>query len=196
LFLNKIKNMKNIILLTVLVISMSCKAQEYPLKTDYTEVPNNSYLKDTNNELDKFLGTYTATFGNKQIKLLITKQIHEYFDRGKYKYYKDVLSIKYIISNGNVVLQDTKNMSFQSNQIRHTIYSRWVEDNGNTLLSYYGGTNCGVGWGDIYLKKINATQISWEYLPNDIILDDSRCPPGTDITIYLPETKDLIFTKQ
>ena len=189
--------MKNILFLTVFVISMSCKAQEYPLKTDYTEIPNNSYLKDINNELDKFLGNYIASFENNQITIFITKQTHTYFDRGKYKYYKDVLSIKYIIKNvTGTVLQDTQNMTFQSNQIRHSIYSRWVEDNGNTLLSYYGGANCGVGWGDIYLKKINATQISWEYLPNDIILDNSTCPAGTDINIYLPETKDLIFTKQ
>jgi len=51
-------------------------------------------------------------------------------------------------------------------------------------------------WGSIELKKISSTQISWEYRPNDIILDDSKCPLGTDIKIYLPETKDLIFTKQ
>lgn len=196
MFLNKI-NMKNLIFLILLVISMSCKAQEYPLKTDYTEVPNNSYLKDTNNELDKFLGNYITSFENKQITIFITKQTHSYFDRGEYKYYKDVLSVKYIVKNVNgTFLQDTQNMTFQSNQIRHSIYSRWVEDAGNTLLLYYGGTNCGVGWGDIYLKKISETQLSWEYRPNNTIIDSSRCPVGTDITIYLPETKDLIFTKQ
>ena len=93
------------------------------------------------------------------------------------------------------MLQDTQNMNFQPNQILHTIYSHWVEPN-NILALYYGGTNCGVGWGSIELKKINSTQLSWEYRPNDTILDSARCPQGTYITIYLPETKDLIFTKQ
>ncbi|WES96049.1 hypothetical protein P2W68_14455 [Chryseobacterium arthrosphaerae] len=87
-------------------------------------------------------------------------------------------------------------MIFSPNQLKHTIYSQWSEDNGNSILFYYGGTNCSVGWGSIKLKKNGTTQISWEYRPNDIILDDNRCPPGTDINIYLPETKDLIFTKQ
>ncbi|WP_146896913.1 DUF6705 family protein [Chryseobacterium lathyri] len=182
----------------ILFCTFSCKAQqEYPLKTDYTEIPNNSYLKDFNNELNVFVGNYTANFQDKKITLFITKQNYQFFDRGKYKYYKDVLSIKFIIKNlSGTILQDTQNVVFQPNELKNTIYSRWIETTDNKLLLYYGGTNCGVGWGDIYLKKINSTQISWEYRPNDIILDDSRCPPGTDINIYLPETKDLIFTKQ
>ena len=166
---------------------MSCQAQEYPLKTDYTQVPNNSYLKDLNNELQNFIGTWTGYYSNQKITLYISKENHKFFEGSITKYYQDVLSVKFIITNGNIILQDTQNMSFQPNQIRHSIYSRWAEDNGNTLLLYYGGTNCGVGWGDIYLKKINATQISWEYLPNDIILDSSTCPAGTDINIYLPD---------
>ncbi|KFF07881.1 hypothetical protein IX38_09295 [Chryseobacterium luteum] len=167
------------------------------MKTDYTEIPNNSYLKDVNNELEIFVGNYVADFQDKKITLFITKQNYQFFDRGKYKYYKDVLSVKFIIKNtSGITLQDTQSITFQPNQLKNTIYSRWVESGDNKLLLYYGGTNCGVGWGDIYLKKINSTQISWEYRPNDIILDDSKCPPGTDINIYLPETKDLIFTKQ
>lgn len=176
----------------------SCKAQqEFPLKTDYTQIPNNSYLKDINNELDTYVGNYTANFQDKKITLFIAKQNHMFFDRGKYKYYKDVLSVRYIIKNSlGITLQDTQNDTFQSNQIKNTIYSRWVESDDNKILLYYGGTNCRVGWGDIYLKKINSTKISWEYRPNDIILDSNKCPEGIDINIYLPETKDLIFTKQ
>ncbi|MDP9956654.1 MULTISPECIES: DUF6705 family protein [Epilithonimonas] len=189
--------MKKIIFLTLFVISMSCKTQEYPLKTDYTEVPNYSYLKDINNELDSYIGIYNANFQGREITIFITKEIHKLFDQGKNKFYKDVLSIKYVIVNSSgITLQNTQNMTLPTQQIRHTIYSQWAEENGNLMLFYYGGTNCGVGWGSIHLKKINATQLSWEYLPNDIILDNSRCPAGTDINIYLPETKDLIFTKQ
>ncbi|MCT2409052.1 hypothetical protein NZD88_16005 [Chryseobacterium antibioticum] len=189
--------MKNLGLCLGILAVFSCKAQqEYPLKTDYTEIPNNSYLKNFNNELNVFVGNYTANFQDKKITLFITKQNYQFFDRGKYKYYKDVLSIKFIIKNSSgTILQDTQNITFQPNQLKNTIYSRWMESN-NKLLLYYGGTNCSVGWGDIYLQKISSTQISWEYLPNDIVLDENRCPTGTDINIYLPEAKDLIFTKQ
>lgn len=188
--------MKNIIFLLILILSLSCKGQQvYPLKTDYTEIPANSYLKDLNNELDTYVGNWKATYNNETIELFISKETYKHF-KTKYEYYKDALSVRYIIRNSSgIIAQNTQNMNFQPYQIRHTIYSRWVE-NGNQLLLYYGGTNCGVGWGNILLKKINPTQLSWEYRPNDIILDDSRCPAGTDISIYLPETKDLIFTKQ
>ena len=87
-------------------------------------------------------------------------------------------------------------MNFQSNQFEHTIYSIMTRPTLNIISFTYGGTNCGVGWGDIYLKKLNSTQISWEYIPDSTIIDSSKCPPGTDTTIYLPEAKDLIFTKQ
>jgi hypothetical protein len=176
----------------------SCKAQQvYPLKTDHTEVAQNSYLKDVNNELDSFIGTWQGNFNGNSITLFVTKEIHRFFNENQYKYYKDILSIKYVIKNSSgVVLQNTQNMVFPAEQLKHTMYSQWAEDSGNSLLFYYGGTNCSVGWGKIILKKLSSTQISWEYRPNDIILDDTRCPPGTDINIYLPETKDLIFTKQ
>lgn len=190
--------MKKILLLIIIIIATFCKAQqEYPLRTDYTEIPNYSYLKDTNNELSSFVGAYEATYQDKKITLFINKLTHKFFDNSQYKHYKDVLSVRYIIKNSSGhIVQDTQGMNLPEQQLRHAIYSMWVEDNGNKLLLYYGGTNCGVGWGSIILKKLNDTQISWEYRPNDIILDDSRCTPGTDINIYLPETKNLIFTKQ
>ncbi|WP_312513708.1 DUF6705 family protein [Chryseobacterium culicis] len=189
--------MNKLLLIFAFFYAVSCTAQEYPLKTDYTEIPNYSYLKDTDNELDSFIGVWQGNYNNNTITLYITKEIHKLFDENQHKYYKDILSIKYIVKNSaGSIIQNTQNMTIQPNQLRHTIYSQWAEDSGDTMLFYYGGTNCGVGWGSIKAKKIRSSQISWEYRPNDIILDDSECPPGTDINIYLPETKDLIFTKQ
>ena len=188
--------MKLLSTLCFLVITISCKAQIYPLKTDYTEISQNSYLKDINNELDAFIGTYRTQFQGNEITLYLTKEIQRYFERGNYKFYNDVISVKYTIKSLNgTVLQDTQSMNIPLQQIRHTIYSRWTEY-GNKLLLYYGGTNCGVGWGSIILTKIDASQLLWEYTPNDIIIDSNKCPSGTDINIYLPQTKDLIFTKQ
>lgn len=175
---------------------ISCKAQTvYPLNSDFDEIPQNSYLKDLNNELDSYIGTYTAIYQTKMITLYITKENMKYFK--SLKIYQDALSIRYIIKDAtNVILQDTLTMNFQENQLKHTIYSHGTYPSINTVWFNYGGTNCGVGWGSIELKKISSTQLLWEYRPNDTILDSSRCPQGTDINIYLPETKDLVFTKQ
>ncbi len=190
-------NIKTIIFFSFFISFFSCKAQEYPLNTDFRNIPNYSYLKDINNELNQFIGTYNGVFNGNQITLYITKEPHKLIQYVDQKFYRDVLSIRFIIKNSSqTVLQDTKNMNFQSNQTQHTIYSTIINPYHNLLMLSYGGTNCGVGWGSIRLKKINTNQISWEYRPNDTILDSSRCPNGTDTTIYLPETKDLIFTKQ
>jgi len=67
---------KKMLFLLMMISLMSCKAQEYPLKTDYTEIPNNSYLKDINYELDIFVGNYTTNFQEGTIMLFITKQNH------------------------------------------------------------------------------------------------------------------------
>ncbi|MDH6252836.1 hypothetical protein M2347_002563 [Chryseobacterium sp. H1D6B] len=188
--------MKKILFSITLIISFSCHAQQaYPLNTDFDEVPQNSYLKDLNNELDPYIGTYKATFQNMEITLYITKEIMKFFKA--LNVYKDALSIRYVIKNSSgAIIQNTQSMVFQPNQSKHTIYSQGTYPNQNIVWFNYGGTNCNVGWGAIELKQINVTQISWEYRPNDIILDSSKCPSGTDINIYLPETKDLIFTKQ
>nr|WP_314495158.1 DUF6705 family protein [uncultured Chryseobacterium sp.] len=188
--------MKNIKYLILFVISISCKAQQtYPLNTDFEEIPQGSYIKDLNNELSPYVGEYKAYFQGNEIKLFINKETMRFFK--SLNIYQDALSIRYIVKNsaGNI-LQDTQSMIFQPNQLLHTIYSRGTYPSKGIVWFNYGGTNCGVGFGGIELKKISSTQISWEYRPNDIILDYTKCPQGTNINIYLPETKDLIFTKQ
>lgn len=175
----------------LMVFFVSCNAQ-LPLNTGLLNIPNNAYVKDLNNELNPYIGTYKANFQGNEITLFITKEENKLEVRSKKQFYRDALVVKYIVKNSlGQVLQDTVN-----NSTSIELYSSSPSPSQNNIIFYYGGTNCGVGWGDVYLKKLNATQISWEYRPDDIILDSSRCPPGTDITIYLPETKDLIFTKQ
>ena len=59
--------MKNIIYLLMLTIIFSCKAQTYPLRTYGIKIPQNAYLKDTNNELPSYEGTWKGTWNNKVI---------------------------------------------------------------------------------------------------------------------------------
>lgn len=177
----------------MIVNSISCKAQTLPLKTALDDIPANAHVKDINNELLPYVGTYKTNFQDQEVTLFITKENDRLEIRSKKQFYRDALIIKYIVKNSSgTILQDTQNISIPKIEL----YSIGTKPSQNSIIFLYSGTNCGVGWGKIILKKINSTQISWEYLPNDIILDDNRCPPGTDINIYLPETKDLIFTKQ
>jgi hypothetical protein len=139
--------MKNIKYLILLVISISCKAQQsYPLKTDYDNIPNYSYLKDLNNELSPYIGIYKTSFQGKEIILYITKEENKLVNRIDKNFYRDLLSIKYIIKNssGNI-LQNTQDMTFQPNQVRYTIYSMRTRPNLGDVTFIYGGTNCSVG---------------------------------------------------
>lgn len=189
--------MENIISILILLVSFaSCKAQqEYPLNSNFFELPQNSYLRDYSNELNPYVGIYKTTYEGKQITLYITKETKKYFDRISIKFYKDVLSVKFTVQNSTgQILQSTQNQNFSANQILHTIYSIIMKPD-NVSFSY-GGTNCGVGNGTIILKKLNNTQLSWSYYPNGSTFVGNQCPSNLDTTIYLPEAENLVFTKQ
>ncbi len=191
--------MKRLLQAVVLLFALiNCAAQQtFPLRTDFTEVPNYSYLKDTDNQLSKYTGEYKAYYNGNEIILYIIKKDHVLFENINNKYYRDILSITFIVKDASgQVLQDTTRMGFNPNQRRHTIYSWWAEPEDARLLLYYGGTNCGVGAGTIQLDKISASQLSWDYRPGNTITNSDTCPPNTDLTVYLPATKGLIFTKQ
>lgn len=172
----------------------SCKAQQiYPLNTDYEEISQNSYLKDLDNELQPYVGTYKTSFNGNEVTLYITKLEKKPEKTAQKNYYMDALTVKYIIKNNSgITLQDTQNNN--ANNIE--FYSISTRPDQNMVHFFYSGTNCSVGWGRIMLKKISPTQLSWEYRPDDIVTTASKCPPTLDTKIYLPETKDLIFTKQ
>ncbi|MDR6405711.1 MULTISPECIES: DUF6705 family protein [Chryseobacterium] len=173
---------------------LSCKAQTIPLNTDLKNRPLNSYLKDLNNELDPYVGTYQANIEGNQITLYITKEDHKFFDLYNYKYYQDVLIVRYTVkSSTGSTLQSTQDLNFNTMIDKQLIHSRGTRM-GMVVLSY-NGTNCGIGHGTIYLKKINDTQISWRYYAETSETYGGKCPQNVDKTIYLPEGENLIFNK-
>lgn len=184
---------KYLVILKLLIITISCKSQTLPLNTLMDNIPQGAYVKDLNNELDPYIGTFKANYKGNEITLFINKLEHKFEKRTNKDYFMDVLNVKYIVKNSSgLILQDTSG----NNAPNIELYSLGVNSDDNSVDFYYSGTNCGIGWGEIILKKLNPTQISWDYRPNSLVIDDATCPPGTDKTVYLPVTKDLIFTKQ
>lgn len=79
---------------------ISCKAQQIlPLLTSIDDIPNLSHLKDTNNELQSFTGTYSASYNGNQITLYISKENDKLFDFGDKQIYIDALTIRYTVKN-------------------------------------------------------------------------------------------------
>jgi len=185
---------KYLMLLNLILITISCKSQTLPLNTLMDDIPQGAYVKDLNNELNPYIGTYKANYKGNEITLFIIKEENRPTNRITKTFFRDALSIKYIVKNSSgLVLQDTSNGNFPNIKL----YSLGINSNNNYVTFYYSGTNCKVGWGSIILKRLNSTQLSWEYYPNSRIINDTTCPPGTDTTVYLPVTDDeLIFTKQ
>jgi len=188
--------MKNIIILLIIVLgTISCKAQqEYPINTVPSNIPNGAYIKDTNNELDRFIGVYKVLYNNKETLININKVTKKPFSLSGLNYYKDALIIKYIIKDlsGNIIQSTINNTDDGKHFISNTI----ILSQKNEARFYYTGGDCGIGWGRISIKIINNSEISWSYYPSSTTLDNINCPNPTDTNIYLPETKDLLFTKQ
>ena len=188
--------MRKLLFISSLVFIISCKAQIYPLNTYAGDIPENSYFKDLNNEFDQYVGTWTAAYKGKTIKLVITKETDVPIKYHRKNYFKDRLFVRYEIKNklGNI-LESTLNKDF-SNDVSLGIRGLMTQENGNTVRLIFSGGNCSVGIGEIIFKKINSTQFYWNYYPGTTTSNDFLCPPNEDYTIYLPETENLVFKKQ
>lgn len=170
----------------------SCKAQQpLPLNTPLLDIPANAYVKDTNNELPLYTGTYKSIYQGNEITLYITFVANKFRKSSNKSFYRDALVIKYVVKNSNgQILQDTQNLNVPDIEL----YSTGTWPSKNIVEFFYTGTHCLVGWGGVELKKISPTQISWSYIQEESVRKD--CPPGTDTTVYLPAVDNLIFTKQ
>lgn len=185
---------KYLVLFNLIIVTISCKSQTLPLNALMDDIPQGAYVKDLNNDLNAYVGIYKANYKGNEITLFINKVEHKFEKRTNKDYFMDVLDVKYTVKNSSgLILQDTSNGNLPNIEF----YSIRLRSYNNSVTFYYSGTNCKVGWGKIILKRLNSTQLSWEYYPNGRILSDATCPPGTETTVYLPDTDDeLIFTKQ
>lgn len=171
-----------------------CKAQQYPLNVNFTTVPNGSYIKDTNNEYNKFIGTWKANVGNKAVYIYITKQENRPITRLNKNFFRDVLLIRYKILVNNQIVEDTMN---SSNDMVNTI-SMGTQIDGSVIFDYKG-LKCLIGNGFITLEYIDSTHLKWNYQPQSTVVTNKNCSdyPANGIKINLPyETSDIIFTKK
>ncbi|MFC4687018.1 DUF6705 family protein [Epilithonimonas pallida] len=192
-------NIKFVIIILFTLKLTSCKAQTMPLNASEYDAPTNTYFKDLNNELDPYVGTWKATFQGKTITLVVTKELKRpYAILGK-NFLKDIIIIRYEVkdSNANILQTTLPEAYLAGDRVRNLIMSLGTNLNSNNELNLvYAGGNCSVGLGEIIIKMINSTQFSWNYSPGTTVRNDIDCPPNQDYNIYLPETENLVFTKQ
>jgi hypothetical protein len=109
--------MKKILITLTILIAFSCKSQIIPQNNAYVEIPNNAYIKDTQNFLDNFVGTWHYQNGNEQFTITLAKVLHH--DYGSW--YEDILigEYKYIDSNSTTLVNTLSDINTPS--IHHNI---------------------------------------------------------------------------
>lgn len=166
-----------------------------PLRT-WTEIPEEQcyYLKDTNNELQDYVGTWTGTWNNKTIFLQIVKITDSY--NSTFKYYKDFLIAKFKVldSSGNILFDNT---NLPNHQAKIT-GGKFRKTDDKYSLIYIDPDLCDTsGSIRINFTDLTKTQLQWWYGQN-VNWIDTDCffygYPENKIPEPLP--KNIILTKQ
>jgi len=185
--------MKNILLVFLFIFAFFCRAQTYPLRT-FTDLPENSYEKDTNNELSQYEGTWKGTWSNKTIFITLKKITNKYDD--VFKYYRDYLIGKFIVKdlNGNILFDNT-NLSDDNAKIAGGGF-RKTDD--KYSLIYIDPDLCHTtGSARISFTDATKTNLEWKY-SQDFNLIDNTCffhgLPQSERPEPLPMS--IILTKQ
>lgn len=196
------KNIKNFKFIFVIFFfcAISCNSQQIlPLKTSDFNASTNSYFKDLNNDLDSYLGTWKGSFQGKNVTLIVTKELKRPYESWGKNFFTDVLIAKYEIkdSTGNILQSTLNNVYTVGSSVKNMIISATINLNSNAEVNLaYAGGNCSVGNGEITFKKIDNNHFYWSYSAGTAVMNSVNCPPNLDYNIYLPETENLIFTKQ
>lgn len=168
---------------------ISCKSQSpvYTLGESPTNKPQNSYLKDTNNVLNKFAGTWIYNQNGKKFtiylqKLEMTKLINYYVDElnGGYKY----------IDGSNTII-NTLNNSTQDSKLSG--FTLWEGDPKKVTLFFYDPERPKMGARVIltYSNVNGVEKLHWDLkLTGYRSSRDTNMNPATDFRV--PTNIELI----
>jgi len=189
--------MKNIFLITILLISISCNAQIYPLNTSPSDIPDNAYIKDTNNELDKYVGLWKGNWNGKILYLELRK-IKYYSQMGKY-YSDEIFGERKIVnSSGIVEIDRITNFGDEGPEFRGLFNSLKYPGKKRILFFPYNMCKKTASLHIMNFDEVNHTMtLHFIYDPTYI---DASCPyynsvmQGNDFPVNFP--KDIVLTKQ
>ncbi|HHM0728134.1 hypothetical protein HZQ11_06230 [Elizabethkingia anophelis] len=195
---NRIKIMKKIFLIIAsVVISTFYKGQEYPLNTGVYDIPNNAYLKDTNNELDKYVGVWKGEWNGKTLYLDLRK-IKTYSKGNLHSYYKDeILGERKIIgANGTVEVDRISNFDTESPEFSGIFRS--LKNANWKRIYFYPKDMCNKS-ASLDITSFTGTQMTlhFEYEPSFV---DPTCKHNAYVDQYgefpVNFPKDIVLTKQ
>ena len=126
--------MKNLILTTLLLLSINCKAQSpiIDIIDDDGSQVNGAYYKDINNLLNPFEGTYIYTNGSTSFKMVLVKKSLQYNSQyyedliiGEYQYIKDGVQIANTLSEITTTYLNQRNHKIEGNFLVDKNHRAW-----------------------------------------------------------------------
>ena len=179
---------------------ISCKSYTQqtivPIRT-YTDIPENAgyYMKDTNNELSSFVGTWTGTWNNKTLIIIFSKILNKYDETFKYSRDYIVGKFKTLDSNGNILFDNT---SLSDNDAK-IIGIGFEKITDKYTMSYTDSDICNIGGSvDMTFANITKTQLNFEFDQWNQVIDTDCYFHGwsqADRPEPLPKV-NIVLTKQ
>lgn len=191
--------MKNILLITAFLFSQYFYSQEYPLNTNPSDIPNNAYIKDINNELNKYVGIWKGNWNEKTLYLELRKfKTYSSIPGDTHPYYVDEILGERKIINANGVIEIDRITNFGSDGAEFSGMSKSIKPPGRDRLLFFPKNMCRKQ-ATLDITNFTGTQMTlhFEYLPSAI---DENCVHNAyvdqygDFPINFP--KDITLTKQ
>ncbi|UFH30890.1 hypothetical protein LNP04_12985 [Chryseobacterium sp. C-71] len=197
--------MKNIILVLsfLMFTTISCSAQNtmsleeaavYPEQLDGRMLPpNTTYLKDINNSLNKYVGTWRGNLNGKKYEYNLIKKINDGSPDGKVRRDRLVGRLRITDSNGNVVY----NTFTEPDDNNTNFFGKNFQSDLKAYKMYFVGNSVGCAeYGDVYLriKPTTPNQMTILMLPDNDIVVEGVCPANFQPTI--PYKQLIHLTKQ
>ena len=182
------------------MFTINCNCQTLPLNTPYTNIDNNgSYVKDIDNALPFWVGTWKGTVGNKEYTFQFTTFLHHTvsFPSGNY-YYKDKLMGKFKVvdlTTNDVLYDDLSVSNFEDYKIELSYPGNNI---GYVFAFDDDNAHCNNSVEFTLLKiPTNPNQIKYLNFEYTEFISPSDCiyPEQEDIPMFLPKT-EVILTRQ
>ncbi|MFC4384378.1 DUF6705 family protein [Chryseobacterium bernardetii] len=199
--------MKNtIFIFTLILITLSCKAQvigtleqleecqRRPNRDDgCPDLENITYVKDTNNRLDQFVGTWKGSANGKQYEIKLEKKTNYKSDPSDKTSWDRIFGRMIVKNSSGTIIYNSMNKLLSEPGILNG-------DNFQTrvyVLSFVGNYSC-LESGAVFIetKLNNPNEMTLFYSQDkDGLLNPEKCPNFSTFVSLLPHNK-MILTKQ
>lgn len=188
--------MKKILFIIITVwgsITLLSQSPILPLNTPYHQITHNSYLKDTQNQLSPFVGTWVYQQGNTKVTIKFQK-VMDYKNTGPAPhYYKDRLKANYKVEKNGGIIYDNLNESIDIARIQGGVF----KIDRYTLL-YVDYVKCDI-WGDVEIWIDANGELHWEmYMsdPNPYKIEECPAFQNPDFHDSMTIPYEMVLTKQ